>query len=93
MKKCLVLFTSVALVAQMGLFAQEAPQSAAVKTPESLAAKAPESVPAATGSSAAQSSRAANSSNWQNWIFAGTALAIAAIGAIVVSLNSGEEAH
>ena len=46
-----------------------------------------------TGSAAASSSSSAKSSNWQNWVFAGSALIMAAIGITVVAINSGKDAH
>jgi hypothetical protein len=41
-----------------------------------------------TGSVAAASTKTASSS-WQNWVFAGAALAVAAVGVIVVALDEG----
>jgi hypothetical protein len=41
------------------------------------------------GSGAASGSAAAQSNNWKNWTFAATALAVAAIGIYIVSINQG----
>ncbi len=97
MKKHVAFLITFALLANGGLLAQEAP---AAKTPDApVAAQSAASVPAATapdttGSSAAQSTQTAGSNaNWHNWVFAGTGLAIAAVGAIIISLDSGESAH
>jgi hypothetical protein len=43
-----------------------------------------EQVPAALAST-----RAANSSEWQNWVFAGTAAVAFTIGVLIISLNPG----
>ena len=97
MKKFIVFLTTFSLVANAGLFAQEAPVA---KTPDATAAvQTAASVPVATapnptGSSAVQSTQTATrSTSWHNWIFAGTALAIVVAGAIIVSLDSGADAH
>lgn len=46
----------------------------------------------APGVGAATASDVGVSNNWQNWTFAGCALATAAAGIIVVSMNNGQSA-
>lgn len=45
------------------------------------------------GTSATVSSETSSSNNWQNWVFASTALISATIGVIVVALNPGSTSH
>ena len=86
MKKWIALFTSALLIIQTGLCAQEKSQT---QPPVEEAPVEPVKVP---GAAAAQSSQASSSTR-QNWIFAGTALAIAVVGVVIVSLSSGKEAR
>ncbi len=46
-----------------------------------------------TGAAAADSAEATKSSNWQNWVFAGSALVSATVGVVIISLNSGTTSH
>ncbi len=46
-----------------------------------------------TGAAAGDSIQAAQSSNWQNWVFAGSALVTATVGVVIISLNSGTTSH
>ena len=97
MKKHIAFLTAFCLAANAGLLAQDPPAATNQDVP--AAAQAAASVPVATapnptGSSAVQSTQTATkSTNWHNWVFAGTALTIAAVSAIIVSLDSGEGAH
>jgi hypothetical protein len=102
MKRFIVLLTSAALTANMGLLAQETktPAPAALTAPEApvaaqaLATPAPAAPSAAeTGQAAAQSTQSGRSGYMQNWIFAGAALAALVVGVVVVSLESGHEAN
>lgn len=45
-----------------------------------------------TGAAAVDSAEVA-SSNWQNWVFAGSALVTAAIGVVIISTNTGSFGH
>lgn len=106
MKKTISLLTIFVLTANIALFAQgteksEATSPAAPQT--AVIAPVPGSEPAVatvsasaqnqyqeTGTAAAKSSQKGRSTSWQNWVFAGTALVLAAVGVFVVSTNSGE---
>ncbi|HSX38816.1 MAG TPA: hypothetical protein VLE95_08355 [Chlamydiales bacterium] len=47
-----------------------------------------------TGTAASMSAEMAqDDSNWQNWVFASSALVTATIGVIIISLNSGTTSH
>ncbi len=46
-----------------------------------------------TGAAAASSAEATQSSNWQNWVFAGSALVTATAGVVIISLNTGNTSH
>lgn len=46
-----------------------------------------------TGAAAASSAEATQNSNWQNWVFAGSALVTATVGVVIISLNSGTTSH
>lgn len=46
-----------------------------------------------TGAAAADSAQATQSSNWQNWVFASSALVTATVGVVIISLNSGTTSH
>jgi hypothetical protein len=46
-----------------------------------------------TGSAAAISAETAQESNWKNWVFAASALVTAAIGVVIISLNTGNTSH
>ena len=45
-----------------------------------------------TGAAAASSSETA-SSNWQNWVFAGSALVTDAAGVVIIAMSSGSTSH
>lgn len=45
-----------------------------------------------TGAAAVDSAEITKS-NWQNWVFAGSALVTAAIGVVIVSTNTGNFGH
>ena len=45
------------------------------------------------GYAAATSAAAPQRSDWQNWVFAGSALLTVAAGIIIISLNSGTNEH
>lgn len=45
-----------------------------------------------TGTAAASSAETA-SSNWQNWVFAGSALVTAAAGVVIIAMSSGSTSH
>lgn len=45
-----------------------------------------------TGVGAASSAQAATS-NWQNWVFAGSALVTAAVGVAIIATNNGSFGH
>jgi len=46
-----------------------------------------------TGAAAASSAEATQSSNWQNWVFASSALLTATAGVVIISLNTGNTSH
>lgn len=46
-----------------------------------------------TGAAAASSTEVSKSSHWQNWVFAGSALVTAAVGVVIISLNTGGYGH
>jgi hypothetical protein len=47
-----------------------------------------------TGEGAAAASASASSrSNWQNWVFAGSALVTVVVGVVIVSTNTGTFGH
>lgn len=48
---------------------------------------------AQTGTAAANSSSVAKGNNWQNWVFATSALVTAAVSIFVVSMNSGSSSQ
>ena len=45
------------------------------------------------GAGAVVASQTSSSNNWQNWVFASSALISAAIGIVIVSLNPGSTSH
>jgi len=45
-----------------------------------------------TGAGAASSAQA-TTGNWQNWVFAGSALVTAAVGVVIISTNTGTFGH
>jgi hypothetical protein len=62
--------------------------------PEAAKTDAPQApVPKEQGAAAAKSTQASRSDTWQNWIFAGGALCVVAVGVIIVAFNQGENAH
>jgi hypothetical protein len=56
----------------------------AANTEDEASTLAPE-----TGSGAVASSKDSGSSEWQNWVFAGSAAVALTIGVLIVSLNTG----
>ncbi len=42
---------------------------------------------------AAESGAQATTSNWQNWVFAGSALVTATVGVVIIATNSGSFGH
>ncbi|MBI5272863.1 MAG: hypothetical protein HY861_02645 [Chlamydiia bacterium] len=59
----------------------------------SILASTPKLYAEETGAAAANSAQESTSDHWQNWVFAGSALITAAIGVVIVSLNSGTFSH
>jgi|GEM_PF-2665837 len=45
------------------------------------------------GEAAVASQKTSSSNEWQNWVFASSALVAAAVGVVIVSLNSGSTSH
>lgn len=99
MKKTISLFLVYAFTINTALFAQQSdPSGGADPTPAaSAAAPATGVTPSinpsqyqATGTAAAKSSQRGRSTSWQNWVFAGAALVLAAAGIIAVTVNGGE---
>lgn len=45
-----------------------------------------------TGAAAASSAQA-TTGNWQNWVFAGSALVTAVVGVVIISTNTGSFGH
>ncbi|MBM3184178.1 MAG: hypothetical protein FJZ64_02605 [Chlamydiae bacterium] len=46
-----------------------------------------------TGEAAAIAAETTKESNWQNWVFAGSALVTATIGVVIISVSSGTTSH
>jgi len=46
-----------------------------------------------TGFVAASAVEVSKSSNWQNWVFASSALVTVVVGVVIISLNSGTTSH
>ncbi len=99
MKKFVSLLTVFVLIANIGLFAEGTVKSEATGStiPEtSEITPALDSTTQSTsgystiGTAAAKSSQAGRTTSWQNWVFAGTALVLATIGIVVVTINSGK---
>lgn len=100
MNKFISLLTSFVFAAHIGLFAETA-QGSPVSDSQDISASTPAiptspvaaqitSSSSATGTAAARSSQSGRSTSWQNYVFAGTAVALATIGFIVVTMNSGQ---
>jgi hypothetical protein len=89
MKKLVMCFTIFSFT-NFTLFAQANPQESQASPATTVVSDKPI---AATGSTAAVSSQTGRQTSWQNWVFAGAALVIAAVGIAIVSINKGEEAH
>lgn len=87
MKRCLF----IALIVTMsGLSAQDTGDSQEVgSSPEMDEMDANQTV----GYAAASSAEAPKKSDWQNWVFAGSALLTVAAGVVIISLNSGTNKH
>ena len=49
--------------------------------------------PQEPGHASVESTEVGSSSNWQNWIFAGSALVSATLGVVIVSLSTGTQSH
>jgi hypothetical protein len=95
MKKTISLFLIYAFTINTALFAQQTdPSGGANPTPTAPATEITPSInPSqyqATGTAAAKSSQKGRSTSWQNWVFAGAALVLAAAGIIAVTVNGGE---
>ena len=99
MKKTISQFLIYAFIANTALFAQQTDPSGEANPTSATSAAAPatEITPAitpsqyqATGTAAAKSSQKGRNTSWQNWVFAGTALVLAAAGIIAVTANGGE---
>jgi hypothetical protein len=97
MKKFISFLTIFVLIAHIGLFA-EATEQLEATSPAALAAQPASVTPAesitknsAIGTGAAKSSQTGRTTSWQNWVFGGTALVLAAIGIVVVTINSGAD--
>ena len=75
------------IVTMSGLSAQEAGSAEEVgSSPET-------EVGQDVGYAAASSAEMPRRSDWQNWVFAGSALLTVAAGIIIISLNSGTNEH
>jgi hypothetical protein len=46
-----------------------------------------------TGAAAAASAESTLKNNWQNWVFAGSALLTVTAGVVIISLNAGTTSH
>ena len=57
------------------------------------AAETEETSQSSTGTAAAEAVDTSQNSNWQNWVFAGSALVTATIGVVIISLTSGTTSH
>ena len=81
-------FLLVTLIATMsGLSAQE--DSSAEETGSAPETESNQEV----GYAAASSAEAPQRRDWQNWVFAGSALLTVAAGVVIISLNSGTNNH
>jgi hypothetical protein len=65
----------------------------AILTVSPIIATAQEPSAAPVGTGAMQSSQTGRTKNWQNWVFAGTALVTVAMGITFIVLNQGSHAH
>jgi hypothetical protein len=100
MKKFVSLLTVFVFAAHIGLLAETAEQPPLADTVEISNPAVPAtpvadqiitSVPsAATGTAAARSSQGGRNVSWQNYVFAGTAVVLATIGIIVVTMSKGQ---
>ena len=54
---------------------------------------APAQTGAQTGEATVEAAVTATSNDWENWVFAGCALAVVVAGVVIVSLNQGRTLH
>lgn len=91
MKKFIYFTLLFSFTTHYGLFAQTVPAPQTVSTENTTPQKTAPAATVAQGSAAAVSTNTARNTSWQNWIFAGTALVIAAVGVIAIAVNHGED--
>lgn len=84
-------FFSILLLVATPSWSQETDTSTLQSMEMDTSSAAP-SPPQGTGFAAA-SSADATTSNWQNWVFAGSALVTAATGVVIISTNTGSFNH
>jgi hypothetical protein len=97
-----IFFLMLALLAMSPKFHAEEPETAAAvsaepqppqQEAESAETLAEEGAHPQLGAASESSAEASRRAVWQNWVFAGSALATVTAGVVIISLNSGNSSH
>lgn len=95
-----IFFLILALLAMSPKLCTEESETAAIlaaeppqQETETSEASSSEGANPQTGAASASSAEAGQRAVWQNWVFAGSALATVTAGVVIISLNSGTTSH